>query len=106
MSAGQAVARGFDKLGWHWWAADTAVSSVPYDGRPPDTGGFLRSMASTDLNYWPKALTMGAKLMTHARVREILVDATGKATRISQTRPSLPTPVHPPRGPSRGQGVR
>ncbi len=79
-AAGQAMAKGFDKLGWHWWASDTAISSVPFDGRPPDTGGFLRSMASTDLNYWPKALTMGAKLKTHARVREILVDANGKAT--------------------------
>ena len=78
--AGRALARGFDKLGWHWWAADTAISSVHYDGRPPDTGGYLRSMASSDINYWPKALELGAWLETHARVREITVDRAGRAT--------------------------
>ena len=78
--SGHTMARGFEELGWHWWSSDTAISSVPYDGRPPDTGGFLRSMASTDLNYWPKAIASGAKLKTHSRVREILVDADGKAT--------------------------
>ncbi len=77
---GELLAKGFDKLGWHWWASDTAISSVPYDGRQPDTGGYLRSLASTDLTYWPKALQLGAQLKTHCRVREILVDRSGKAT--------------------------
>ena len=77
---GELLAKGFDKLGWHWWASDTAISSVSYDGRQPDTGGYLRSLASTDLTYWPKALQLGARLKTHCRVREILVDRAGKAT--------------------------
>ena len=77
---GELLAKGFDKLGWHWWASDTAISSVPYDGREPDTGGFLRSLSSVDITYWPKALQLGAKLKTHARVREVLVDRSGKAT--------------------------
>jgi choline dehydrogenase-like flavoprotein len=77
---GEALARGFDRLGWHWWASDTAVSSVPYEGRMPDTGGFLRSFSGTDIVYWPKALRLGAQLKTHCRVREILVDASGRAT--------------------------
>ena len=77
---GELLAKGFDKLGWHWWASDTAISSVTYDGRQPDTGGYLRSLASTDLIFWPKALQLGARLKTHARVREILVDNSGKAT--------------------------
>ncbi|MCH7549249.1 MAG: F0F1 ATP synthase subunit A, partial [Candidatus Krumholzibacteriota bacterium] len=29
-----------------WWSADTAISSVAYDGRQPDNGGFLRATAS------------------------------------------------------------
>ena len=58
---GQVLAKGFDKLGWHWWAADTAISSVAYDGREPDSGGYLRSLASTDLTYWPRALELGAQ---------------------------------------------
>ncbi len=76
---GELLAKGFDKLGWHWWAADTAISSVTYDGREPDSGGYLRSLASTDLTYWPRALELGAQLRTNARVREILVDSSGKA---------------------------
>ena len=78
---GEVLAKGFDKLGWHWWASDTAIPSVEYDGREPDSGGYLRSLASTDLTYWPKALELG-RTADHpkARVREILVDNTGKAT--------------------------
>ena len=78
--AGKAIAKGFDKLGWHWWSADTAISSVTYDGREPDSGGFLRSGAGADLNYWPKAVNHGTRLKTYARVREILVDQKGEAT--------------------------
>ena len=78
--SGELLAKALDKLGWHWWASDTAVSSVSYDGRDPDMGGFLRSFASADLNYWPAALKWGARLEIHARVREILVDESGNAT--------------------------
>ena len=79
-NSGELLAKALDKLGWHWWASDTAVSSVSYDGRDPDMGGFLRSFASADLNYWPAALKGGARLEIHARVREILVDESGNAT--------------------------
>ena len=78
--SGELLAKALYKLGWHWWASDTAVSSGSYDGRGPDMGGFLRSFASADLNYWPAALKGGARLEIHARVREILVDESGNAT--------------------------
>ena len=78
--SGRLLAGAFDRLGWHWWSSDTAVSTVPYHGREPDTGGFLRSLASTDLTYWPHAIKLGARLETHARVREITVDPDGRAT--------------------------
>jgi len=77
---GEILARGFDKLGWHWWCSDTAISSVCYEGREADCGACLRSMASSDIIYWPRALRQGARLKTHARVREILVDRSGRAT--------------------------
>ena len=77
---GRVLAEAFDKLGWHWWSSDTALNSVAHDGRPPDTGEVVRSLASVDIVYWPKALQQGAKLKTHARVREITVDKTGRAT--------------------------
>ena len=37
-------------------------------------------MSSSDIIYWPKALRLGARLKTYARVREILVDKSGRAT--------------------------
>ena len=79
-ASGKALAKGFDKLGWHWWSSDSAISSVTYDGREPDAVGHLRSSAGADLNYWPKAVNQGTRLITYARVREILVDQSGKAT--------------------------
>ncbi|MBI1940013.1 MAG: GMC family oxidoreductase [Acidobacteria bacterium] len=83
---GETIGRGFDKLGWHWWVSDNAIISRAYDGRPAcDLHGKcmfgcpIASKASTDVTYWPKALKKGAVLMTWARVREITVDAQGRA---------------------------
>ena len=78
-TAGEAVARGINKLGWHWWPSDNAISSVYYDGREPDRGAFLRSFSSSDIIYWPKAISAGAVLKTNSRVREILIDKQGQA---------------------------
>ena len=78
-TAGEAVARGINKLGWHWWPSDNANSSVYYDGREPDRGAFLRSFSSSDIIYWPKAISAGAVLKTNSRVREILIDKQGQA---------------------------
>lgn len=38
-----------------------------------------KAKASVDLTYWPKALRAGARLRTWARVREITLDARGRA---------------------------
>ena len=77
---GELLARAFNKLGWHWWSSDNAVASTAYDGRAADVGEYLRSSSSSDIIFWPGALKQGARLITHARVREILVDETGRAT--------------------------
>ena len=46
--SGQAIAKGFNKLGWHWWPSDTAIATLQYDRRTPrpDTRlhGFVRPM--------------------------------------------------------------
>jgi choline dehydrogenase-like flavoprotein len=83
---GETIGRGFDKLGWHWWVSDNAIVSRAYDGRPAcdfhgkcPFGCPIRSRASTDVTYWPKALAKGAVLRTQARVLEITVDAKGRA---------------------------
>ena len=83
---GQTMARGFDRLGWHWWPSDSAILTAPYDGRaacnncgPCDIGCSRRAKASTDITYWPKALAQGAQLKTRCRVREVTVDRNGLA---------------------------
>ena len=83
---GDAIAGGFDKLGWHWWPSDSAVITRPYDGRAPcnncgpcDIGCVPRAKASADVTYWPKAVQSGAILKTGARVREITLGDDGMA---------------------------
>ena len=83
---GDTIVGGFEKLGWHWWPSDSAVISRPYDGRsacnncgPCDIGCALGAKASTDVTYWPKAISRGASLKANCRVREITVDKEGLA---------------------------
>jgi choline dehydrogenase-like flavoprotein len=83
---GNTLVTGFENLGWHWWVSDQAIISEPYDGRPPCQlhgkcmfGCPIGAKASTDRTYWPKAIAKGASLKTWARVREITVNARGRA---------------------------
>jgi choline dehydrogenase-like flavoprotein len=83
---GTTIARGFDRLGWHWWPSDSAILTRDYDGRracincgPCDLGCPTGAKASTDVTYWPKALALGARLETRARVREITLGPDGVA---------------------------
>jgi choline dehydrogenase-like flavoprotein len=84
--AAERLAQSFDKLGWHWWPAEAGVISENYDGRPGCNGcgicnGCPRgSMSKFSLSIWPKALTAGAKLRTHARVLKIEKGLDGRAT--------------------------
>jgi choline dehydrogenase-like flavoprotein len=87
---GTRLAAAFDRLGWHWWPVDAAIATRPYDGRgacnmcgPCDLGCPTRARASTDVTYWPKALAVGARLVTGARVSGIEVDASGRATGVT-----------------------
>ncbi|MEB2346454.1 MAG: GMC family oxidoreductase [Deltaproteobacteria bacterium] len=83
---GEAIARGFDALGWHWWPSDSAIATRAYEGRAPClnlgtclTGCAQGAKASTDLTYWPAAIRRGVRLQTRARVREILLREDGMA---------------------------
>ena len=84
--SGEALVRGFEKLGWHWWPSDNAIASRDYDGRRGcdnrgrcNFGCPLRAKASADVVYWPKALRAGARLQTWARVKEVSVTDDGSA---------------------------
>ncbi|MFK7964034.1 MAG: GMC family oxidoreductase [Burkholderiaceae bacterium] len=85
--SGEAMARGFNKLGWHWWPSDSAVVTEPYEGRDrclnlgPCTSGCAQgAKGSTDVTYWPDAIRRGVQLRTRCRVREITVDENDMAT--------------------------
>jgi choline dehydrogenase-like flavoprotein len=84
---GRKAAEGMDKLGWHWWPGANAIPSREYGHRPGCqrfgtclTGCPAGAKASTDLTHWPAALEAGAMLVTGARVREVTVDAQGRAS--------------------------
>ncbi len=83
---GHTLARGFDKLGWHWWPSDSAIATQEHNGRAPCinlgpciTGCAQGAKASTDVTYWPAAVRQGVELRTRCRVREITVRADGMA---------------------------
>ncbi|WP_198344180.1 GMC family oxidoreductase [Mycobacterium dioxanotrophicus] len=78
---GRTMARGFEKLGWHWWWMDNAIITKPLDGRLPCNHcgqcilGCPRSSISTSATgYLPRALANGAQLRTGCRVEQIIVD--------------------------------
>jgi choline dehydrogenase-like flavoprotein len=84
--SGEVIARGFDKLGWHWWPSDNAIISRNWNSRKGcdyrgrcNLGCALRARASVDVAYWPEALRHGAELRTWARAREITLNAAGRA---------------------------
>jgi choline dehydrogenase-like flavoprotein len=83
---GETLARGFDRLGWHWWPSDSAITTEEYEGRAPciNAGTCLLgcpqgAKASADVTYWPAALRRGVRLRTRCRVREITVGEDGMA---------------------------
>jgi choline dehydrogenase-like flavoprotein len=83
---GLLVARAHARLGWHWWPAPNAILSAPYQGRHPCVqrgtcqGGCNEgAKASTDLTHWAAAVARGARLVTRARVRRIVLDRRGLA---------------------------
>jgi choline dehydrogenase-like flavoprotein len=83
---GETLARGFNRLGWHWWPSDSAIATRDYEGRaacinlgPCIVGCAQGAKASTDLTYWPVAVRRGVELRTRCRVREITVGDDGMA---------------------------
>ncbi len=85
---GRTLARGFNKMGWHWWPSDVAILSQDDGGRQKcvnagtcDLGCAAGAKGGTNFTYWPILENAGVELRTNARVREILVDQrTGFAT--------------------------
>ena len=84
---GETLAKGFNKLGWHWWPAYSAIATRNFKNRekcinlgPCNAGCAQGAKSSVDVSYWPYALLNGVELKTQCRVREITVDHAGRAT--------------------------
>ena len=85
--SGATLARGLNRLGWHWWPSDSAIASEDYEGRAKcinlahcTSGCAQGAKASTDITYWPAAIRAGVELRTRCRVREITRDEHGMAS--------------------------
>ena len=85
--SGATLARGMNKLGWHWWPSDSAIASEDYEGRAKcinlahcTSGCAQGAKASTDITYWPAAIRAGVELRTRCRVREITRNEHGMAS--------------------------
>ena len=81
---GRTMAKGFNKLGWHWWPSDSAILTQNHDGRgacvnagPCDLGCAAGAKGSVDITYWPRAIRQGVRLKTRCRVSEIMVGKNG-----------------------------
>ena len=83
---GNTLAKGFEKLGWHWWVTDHGIISKQYKNRAACGlhgkcifGCPMGAKMTTDRTYWPLAIEKGAEIRTWSRVKEITVDRNGKA---------------------------
>ena len=79
---GQVLADGFNKKGWHWWPAYSAIATRDFHTQnkcinlgPCNLGCPQGAKSSADVTYWPKALNLGAKLLTNCRVTEIIASS-------------------------------
>lgn len=84
---GPVVAKGFEKLGWHWWPMPCAILAEDYDGRLAcnncgacQSGCPRGSLNDMSITHWPKSIAAGAELRTFARVERIETDESGRAT--------------------------
>jgi choline dehydrogenase-like flavoprotein len=83
------AARGFDRLGWHWWPVDSAINSRAHAGRPAcnhcgpcQQGCVTGAKASTDMTHWPEAIARGVEMRTGAVVLQVEIEA-GRVTGVT-----------------------
>jgi choline dehydrogenase-like flavoprotein len=83
---GHVAARGMNAKGWHWWVHPTAIASRPHGHLQQCvrlgtcmSGCPRGAKASTDITHWRDAIADGVLLVTGARVREVTLDARGRA---------------------------
>lgn len=82
---GRAVARGFNKLGWHWWPSYAAINTRHHGGRgtcinlgPCNAGCAQGAKGSVDVTYWPLARRQGVEVRMRSRVIDLVLDSSGR----------------------------
>lgn len=75
---GETLATGFNKLGWHWWPAYSAIATKQFKGHSAcinlgtcNSGCPQGAKSSVDISYWPEAIKLGVKLRTKTTVNSI-----------------------------------
>ena len=77
---GLILAEAFDRLGWHWWPADSFVAGAPHGEKPGEGHSRTSTGAGADAVYWPLAARNGAKLRTRCRAVEITTGGDGRVS--------------------------
>src|SRR5438093_2075723 len=79
---GMTAAKGFDRLGWHWWPVDAAINTETGGARPACNhcgpcliGCTTGAKASVDRTYWPSAIAAGMELRSHCIVQRVVIEA-------------------------------
>lgn len=87
---GAKLAGAFNKLGWHWWPAYSAIITRRKANRdrcvnlgPCNTGCAQGAKSSADVTYWPEAIRNGVDLRVRSRVEHINVDEGGRVTGVT-----------------------
>ena len=88
--AGEVMAMGFNKLGWHWWPSYSAIITKRYRGREPcinvgpcNLGCPQGAKSSVDITYWPAAIKNGVILKTNSRVCKIITNSNKRVTGVT-----------------------
>jgi choline dehydrogenase-like flavoprotein len=82
---GEKIGEGFNKLGWHWWPAYSAIITKDRGSRggcinlgPCNMGCPQGAKSSVDITYWPLALKNHVILKTESTVKEIVLNNESK----------------------------
>ncbi|WP_190242976.1 FAD-dependent oxidoreductase, partial [Arthrobacter globiformis] len=86
-ASGRTLAKGMNKLGWHWWPGYNSIPSRDHHNMKQCQrlgvcmiGCPAGAKASVDVALLPDALKHGAKIVTNARVSQVVVNDKGIAT--------------------------
>jgi len=101
---GRRIAKGFNRLGWHWWPSYAAINTKSHAGRAPcvnlgpcNTGCAQGAKSSVDVTYWPKALQQGVEVRTGWTALRVVLGEDGRVAGVDAARAGGETRFFPAR---------